>query len=52
MGGLSCEEAEEAGEQRVQGSSGSGRGFPQAKFLAPATVVEWSVRSVEGLFQP
>ena len=27
----SCEEAEEAGEERVQGSSGSGRGFPQAK---------------------
>ena len=26
----SCEEAEAAGEQRVQGSQGSGRGFPQA----------------------
>ena len=26
----SCEEAEAAGEERVQGSSGSGRGFPQA----------------------
>ena len=25
----SCDEAEEAGEQRVRGSSGSGRGFPQ-----------------------
>ena len=23
-----CEEAEEAGKQRVQGSSGSGRGYP------------------------
>ena len=27
----SCDEAEAAGEPRVQGSSGSGRGFPQAK---------------------
>ena len=26
----SCDEAEEAGEQRVRGSSGSGRGFPRA----------------------
>ena len=26
----SCDEAEEAGEERVQGSSGSGQGFPQA----------------------
>ena len=26
----SCDEAAEAGEQRVQGSSGAGRGFPQA----------------------
>ena len=26
----SCEEAESAGEQRVQGSQGSGRGFPKA----------------------
>ena len=26
----SCEEAIEAGESRVQGSSGGGRGFPQA----------------------
>ena len=26
----SCEEAEAAGEERVQGSSGSGRGFPQS----------------------
>ena len=26
----SCDEAEAAGEQRVQGSSGSGRGFPQS----------------------
>ena len=26
----SCEEAEAAGEQRVQGSKGSGRGFPQS----------------------
>ncbi len=26
----SCDEAEEAGEQRVRGSSGPGRGFPQA----------------------
>ena len=26
----SCDEAEEAGEQRVRGSSGSGQGFPQA----------------------
>ena len=26
----SCDEAEDAGEERVQGSSGSGRGFPQA----------------------
>ena len=26
----SCEEAEEAGEQRVQGSSGEGRGYPEA----------------------
>ena len=26
----SCEEAEDAGEERVQGSSGSGRGFPQS----------------------
>ena len=25
----SCEEAAEAGEQRVQGSKGGGRGFPQ-----------------------
>ena len=26
----SCEEAESAGEQRVQGSQGGGRGFPKA----------------------
>ena len=26
-----CEEAEEAGEQRVQGTNGTGRGFPQSK---------------------
>ena len=26
----SCEEAAEAGEQRVQGSQGGGRGFPKA----------------------
>ena len=26
----SCEEAESAGEQRVQGSQGGGRGFPNA----------------------
>ena len=26
----SCEEAESAGEQRVQGSRGGGRGFPKA----------------------
>ena len=26
----SCDEAEAAGEQRVQGSQGSGRGFPKA----------------------
>ena len=26
----SCEEAAESGEQRVQGSQGSGRGFPKA----------------------
>ena len=26
----SCDEAEEAGEQRIQGSKGSGRGFPQS----------------------
>ena len=27
----SCDEADEAGEQRVQGSKGPGRGFPQSK---------------------
>ena len=26
----SCEEAESAGEQRVQGSKGGGRGYPKA----------------------
>ena len=26
-----CDEAEEAGEQRVQGTNGTGRGFPQSK---------------------
>ena len=30
----SCEEAESAGEQRVQGSQGGGQGFPKA--MAPS----------------
>ena len=29
-GATSCEEANVAGEERVQGSQGSGRGFPKA----------------------
>ena len=38
----SCEEAAEAGEQRVQGSQGGGRGFPRAMVpSAPGTETEW-----------
>ena len=39
----SCDEAEAAGEPRVHGSNGSGRGFPRARCRAPATAMVWCV---------
>ena len=50
----SCEEAENAGEERVQGRQGGGREFLQRWYPAPGmgTEMEWCVRGEETMPAP